>query len=314
MGTDAKTRYMTIKLEIDAEQTGGSSGTYITKFITCNSGVADTQNDNKYYLDCEVIIQRSTGFLSDSATIIIRGMSEEDINTFSRVNLQGPLQLYSGNSVTIYAGYELGSDGLPPLVYQGFALRAGADYNINRDRTFIMHTMQNYYFQNTLLAPTNPQGTITIDTLCRAIATKAGLYYQSRDVQGTTKNPILVGNFDQQMTQATSTTGYYYDFVRPDTVAVAKRGTPLVLSDYTLSADTGMIGYPLLEDYGISVQCYFNPSLTIGQQITVKSLTVPIANNNKWYINAMQHVLQNKQDAFMSILQLNVWRLAVGGS
>ena len=304
-----KTRYMTIQLSIDGEVFGGASGTSSTKYIVSNSGVAQ---DGSSYLDAEVIIQRALGFVNDTATIIIKGMSVSDINSFTRTNLARNLQIYQGNRVVVYAGYNLGGDGLPPVVYQGFTLRSGPDYNVSRDRTLIMTTMQRYNLSQTIVPPINPNGSISLDNLFRTMATQAGSSYSSTGVTGTAYYPIYTGSADQQLKKATSDYGYYYKEFNK-VVYVAPIGTPLISDVHLLTYETGMIGYPRIEDFGISVQCYFDPSIQLGQIIKFDSLTLgDFVNNEKWYINSMTHHLTNKKEYWMTELKLNNYFILPG--
>ncbi len=302
------TRYLTIQLDIDGQNVGGAAGTATTKYIIANSGVRE--NNNKY-LSCDITIQRSVGFVYDTATVIIKGISESDINTFTKTNLGNNLQILSGNKLTIYAGYTLDSNGIPPLVFQGFTLRSAPDYNISRDRPFIITAMVQYNVQQTIAPHINIQGTTTVDNLFKAIATNGGFDYMGNNVSGNAVNPIYTGDLNTQLYEATKHYGYYYKPLTLNstntTIAVAKIGQPLIDETFTLSADNGMIGFPLVEDYGFAASCYFNPSLKIGQKILVSSVTLDYINNQPLYINAMTHKLQNKDSHWNTKLQLNTY-------
>ncbi len=302
------TRYLTLRLQVDGKNFGGANGTSNVKYIICNSGVAE---DGDSYLSVEIVVQKSLGYIYDTATIILHGLNEADINTFTRTNLQGDLYLNSDNQVTVYAGYELGSDGLPPIVYQGFVLRSGLDANISRDRPFIITTMQNYDYQNKIALPVNPQGSISLDTLFKTIASNAGYNYQSTGVSGTVTNVVLYNKTIKQQLDIIYNYGYYYKtgIISPNqyTLYVAPKGQPLITSEFELSENNGLIGYPIVEDYGFSARCYFNPSLQIGQAMTVKSQILELINNQQLFINGMQIILQNKNPDWVSILQLNTY-------
>ena len=311
-----KTRYLTIKLSIFPDPINAPAVKSFEKFIMCNSGISP---DNNSYIGAEVGIQRSFGFLHDTANIIIYGMDDSAINTFTRTNLPGLQALSIASQVTIYAGYSLGSDGLPPFVYSGFVLRAGADYNVSRDRPFYITTMQNYFSQVQVQPPYNPQGQVTIDNMLKAIATNAGYYYQSTGVTGVVKNPIYSGanGFLSQMRQACSDNGYTFKFISDgksvadsssDTVFVCPIGQPLTNNVFTLSKNNGMIGYPIIEDFGVTVKLYFNPAIQIGQLIKIDSIAMPFVNNQSWYVNSIQHSLQNKTEEWFTYLQLNTFR------
>lgn len=320
MVSAVNTRYLTIRLQVDGQTFGGANGTSNVKYITCNSGVAD---DGDSYLSAEIVIQKSLGFIYDTATIVLRGMAQSDINTFRRTNLMGEQFLNSDNQVTIYAGYTLGSDGLPPVVYQGFVTRAGEDPNLGRDRPFVINLMQNFNHQNQIGNPVNPQNQISLDTLFKTIATNIGYKYQSTGVTGTVSNIVLWNKTEKQKLDIIYKYGYHYktNLTAPNefTLFVAKKGQPLIDSQFVLSADNGMIGWPIVEDMGFSARCYFNPNLQIGQAITLQSEELTTVNNKisvnnlNLYINAMQITLQNKESDWVQILQLNAYSGTPGG-
>lgn len=319
-----KTRYLVIRLDINDATNGVFANGSTTKFVYGYSGgVATTSAINSLQLgigypkiDC--IIQTGINYQANIATVVICGMSENDINTFTRTNLSGFIDIYTTNTVTIYAGYELGSDGLPPLVYSGGVIKAAPDYNSSRDRPLIITSMQYFAIRNINLPPTNLQGIISRDNVLRFICNNAQLHYEGYKVTGNDYNPIFVGDALSQLDQALRK----YNLVRYmsqnpqtnlNTVEVAPKNIPFDEVPYILNVKTGeMIGYPQIEDYGFSVRTYFNPNLTIGKAIQVESITVPLINNKNLYINNMVHELHNREESWQSTLQLNIWQGLLG--
>lgn len=305
-----KTRYLVIKLEI-AEENGGtfSDGT-TTKFIYAFSGTTNVAGSAYQKVDC--VIQTGVGFQQSTSTMIIYGMSESDINTFTRTNLLDPVFAYSKNTVSVYAGYSLNSDGLPPFIYKGNVLRAGADYNISRDRPFIITSLFLFTDQNLNLDSFNVNGVISIDNVLRNICNKARIIYKGSNITGNDYNPIFTGSIKNQLTQAAKKYNLQFYIINSEdqvqtTAYFAPQNTALIESDFILQAsdDGGMIGFPIIEDMGFTVRSYFNPAIYVGQSIEVNSITVPYINNRKLYINQMIHELHNREAPWQSTLQLN---------
>lgn len=301
-----QTRYMTIELQLDSQNTTSDNSLK----IPCNSGGGE---DGVNYLSCDVHIESSVGFLNDTAQIVIRGMSEQHINEFTKANLYGYFDIYTQNLIKVYAGYTLGADNLPPLLYTGYTLMSAPDYNMGRDRPFKIIALRYFAKQQEQSEPINVNGTISVDNLFRQIATSGGYRYLSTGVIGTSSYPIYTGSTISQLNQATKDYGYYYKINDiNNTVVVAKKGQPLYDTDHVINCENGMIGYPMPSMCGVNIKCYYNPLYQIGQTVTIQSLTLPYINNRVWYINKMTYDLQNKGEKWFVMLELNTYNVSVG--
>lgn len=318
-----KTRYLVIRLDITDKNTVGTfANGSTTKYIYGFSGspLADGNSiaNGIAYPKIDCIIQAGIGYQSNVASITIAGMSLSDINTFSRTNLFNFFDIYSSNLVTVYAGYSLNSNGLPPLIFCGSIIYAGPDFNNSRDRPFIIRAMQNYSLANTNLPPINIKGNISIDNLFRFICQQIDFNYRGYQVKGNAYNPILTGDGKSMLDNATRRYGYIYHVstdpnANYNIVYIAPKGSGFEVTNFILSAKNGMIGSPVIETAGFSVRTYFNPSLAIGQGIKVDSITLDYINNKQLYINQMIHNIHNREDAWESVLQLNEYSVSLTG-
>lgn len=298
------TRYIAIKMKLDDKIF--TSTLTNEKIVYCHSGV--DKNGNSYpAINC--VINKNIGFLQNTATIQIFGLLKDDINTFTRANLtiadSDSQLLYAGNKIEIYGGYAL-QNNLPPLLYIGQIRTSAPDYN-DVNRPFNIVSTQTFIQQNEILPPTNNKNTITLDNLFKTICIKAGFQYRGFNIENKqVENVILTGSFQDQMQDATSHYGYNYQFAdnQNSTVLVFPINQAVTdLPPVTWSVENGGIGYPMQEEFGICVRFRLNPNLLIGQVVNVQS-EYPFANG-KWYINALQHVMQNKKRAFETIVKLN---------
>ena len=315
-----KTRYLVIRIDITEPNTTFSNNTS-TKFIYAYSGSPLEQSNNNTgmaYAKVDVLIQQSIGFTGTTGLISICGMNISDINTLTRCNLSLGIDFQTAPLVTVYAGYSLNSDGLPPIVYSGFIIYAGPDYNNSRDRPFIIRSLQYFNQQNTNIAPSNSKGIISLDNLFKYVCNQAGYIYKGYNVTGTTYNSILVGSIDAQLKQLAEqfalNVTFNYSVLGQTVVYVAPRGEPYERTEYILSASNDLIGFPNVESFGFSVMTYFNPNTIIGQSLQVYSETVTYINNKDLYINEMIHRLHNREEPWQSELQLNLWLAYRGNS
>jgi hypothetical protein len=308
-----KTRYMVIRIDITEPNASFSDNT-TTKFIYAYSGSPLTDspaNTGMAYAKVDVLIQQSIGFTGTTGLISICGMDISDINTLTRSNLSLGIDFETAPLVTVYAGYSLNSDGLPPLAYSGFIIFAGPDYNNSRDRPFIIRSLQYFNQQNTNTTPSNSKGVISLDNLFKFICNQSGYIYKSYNITGNTYNSVLIGSSDSQLKQLAQQFAlnitFDYSVLGQTIVYVAPKGEPYERTDYVLSANNDMIGFPVVENFGFSVRTYYNPAIIIGQSLTVNSESVPYINNKDLYINEMVHKLHNRDEPWQSELQLNLW-------
>lgn len=255
------------------------------------------------YLTAEISIVKASGIENTTASITVYGIDIDTINAFSRLNPVNGTNLFD-NLVNVYAGYTIDSEGFPPLIYSGPVRMAGPDYN-NPSRPFTVISMIGLITQNTYVLATNPVGTIPLNTLFQSILLKDKTItytYQPNNVNGYTKDVIYTGSVRQQMFNAASQHGYKV-FFDNSTVYVAPIGQPYNTQLFDLNVNTGMLGYPKVDELGLSVRMRPNNAIGFGQQIKLDSFNY-IANG-VWYINAMTYTLQNRGPKFEIELKLN---------
>jgi hypothetical protein len=62
----------------------------------------------------------------------------------------------------------------------------------------------------------------------------------------------------------------------------------------TISAATGMIGYPIYTQNGMIVKSMFSPAVTFGALVTVKStLKLPLTPNGQWQVQGLTYNLDS---------------------
>lgn len=288
------TRYIAIKLILD-EGVFPSTSTN-ERIIFANS----TPNN----FTTEITINKTTGFTQCSADITIYGLNKADCNAFSRFNVQGTFQLFK-NHVEIYAGYTVDAKGLPPLAFNGQVFKAGADFN-NASRPFKIEAIMGVINQNTPALATNPEGTIPLDALFKSIVAKdpSGKYvYQGNLVKGTTSNVVYTGSWMKQLQDACEHYGYQTR-LDGNKVYVTPIGQNYLNTNYVLNSDNGMLGYPIIDDFGVIARMRFNPSIQFGQRLQIENSEQELANDG-WFINGLVHTLHNRGPKFETTLMLN---------
>lgn len=289
------TRYLAVKLILQ-------SGAFAN-----GDQVAIIQGTNESNFTLDITIQKQSGFMQSTADITIYGMSIEDINSFIRINTV-PIMNYQ-NWVEVYAGYRLNNNGLPSLVYRGQVKSAMPDFN-NPSRPFKINSQVGIFTQNQVASPININGTQPLQSLYTNFAKSLGLAYNGQ-LTGNANNPIYQGSTVHQMNQLAKDYNLKTKIDDND-LLVAQKGQFYRNHETLISADTGMLGYPVGAEFGITVRTRFNPVLRFGQKVEVQSYAKWATGN--WYINGITHTLQNRGAKWESDLQLNAYAYNLGGA
>lgn len=304
MDNNLKTRYLIIKLILqDGVFAGIANNVKIIKDLTMN-----------------VNINKVSGLMPTTASVAIYGMLDSDIRLLSR------LQLFVGqplptNVIEIYAGYELGTDGLPPLAYKGLIWTGGVDKN-SPDRPFRIYSLV-YGLSPIQIKATEIKGTIGLNELLKNLVTEYNttlspsetLVYSPNNVNAIVQDQSYsAGSIIDLMTRVCAPYEYIVQLSWPY-IQVYKNGDSPTKNITTISSKNGLLGYPVPDDLGISCRIRFNPKIDWGFQVELDSSIqfTGIDNQvlNNWYINAMSSTLQNRGDKWETVLKLGIWNRGI---
>lgn len=302
MSNTLKTRYLVVKLILaDKVFNGTSNNVKIIKDLTM-----------------DVSITKTSGLTATNASVIIYGMKEVDCRLLSRLQLttNQPVPI---NRIEIYAGYELQNNGLPPLIYSSYIWLASIDKN-DPSRPFRIYSILYSLSGNSSIFTTEIKGTIGLNEALQNLVNKYNttttdvLIYSPNNVVGTIENISTGGTLESQLNAIANPNGYIIKWDYPYIYAY-KDGYSPIKKLYTISANTGMLGYPVAEDLGISVRIRHDPIVQWGMQVEVLSTNEYSDTENKliydWFINAMTTTLQNRGDKWESVLKLNTYNRGV---
>lgn len=308
-----QTRYITVKLVLNPN-TLNTGHTFPGSPNHANNVKVIQANSDQHDVTAEIVVTKASGLESAMATVTLYGLLNKDIQSFSLLNLTGNLYMLE-NLIEVYAGYTVDSNGFPPLVYSGQIRVAGVDYN-NASRPFIIESQMGIINQNTVAPRMNPPGTITLQNLFQSIVDNSPypLVLIMNGVTGSAEDVVYIGSTIDQLRQATADHGYNF-FLDGFTVTIAQAGQPFYNTTFQLNANNGMEGYPTQDMYGIQARMRFNPAIQFGQIVQVTSY-LEMANRNLWYLNGIQHTLQNRGAKFESLLKLNnyLYNIPTGSS
>ena len=108
-------------------------------------------------------------------------------------------------------------------------------------------------------------------------------------------NPVLQGGSTDQIYNLGKKLGIQTK-IDNGTLIVAKRNSALNKTVLKLSSQSGLLGYPYIDEKGISFTARYNPNFTFGGVVDISSI-VPKATGI-WKIYSLEFLLENYHDKF----------------
>lgn len=119
--------------------------------------------------------------------------------------------------------------------------------------------------------------TVQLSDLCKGVADDYGLSLRYEAKNKTIANYVYNGPLAKQI-QKLEQVGDVDCFIDDDFLVVKDLGKGMRGDVRVVSAATGMIGTPVLDDKGIKVRMLFDPTIKLGQQIEIQSDVNKAAN------------------------------------
>lgn len=220
----------------------------------------------------------------------IYGMRQQDMNALSVIRF-GPLNnSLQNNFVSVEAN---GGTGWV-TVFAGTIIDASPQYQAMPDVYFHVQAMSGYLAGIKPATPMSYPNGVSIVTALDVIAQQMDLTLKNNGVTGNLGGSRYWAGSPKDQLEAVckaSNTDYYIDpngTLQICPVGQARLNTPLV----TLTPQTGLIGYPSIEQGGIHVEALFNPLFLLASSIGISGSDVPAANGT-WVPYAMAHQLES---------------------
>lgn len=201
------------------------------------------------------------------AQVKVWGMTPSLMNQLSTLGLV--FNLVPRNTLTISAGDE---DSGMSAVFSGTIYAAYGDYSGQPDVPFIFECLAGVADAVAPATPTSFAGSTDVANLMSGIARQMNLGFENNGVSATLTSPYLAGSLMVQARRVADAAGIEWGIVGGATLAIWPRGgnrnTPSVP---VISPDTGMIGYPAFTQQGIIVRTLFDPQISFGSLVEVRS-------------------------------------------
>ncbi len=192
------------------------------------------------------------------------GMTQSQMNQLTTLGVRVNLQ--PKNGVVVQAGDQVNGFG---TVFVGYILSCYADYSAQPDVPLIVSA--NVGLPDAVI-PTQAlsfRGPADVATIMSGLATLTGKKFENNGVNQKLPNSYYPGTAFEQMRKVVRDAGISWNGGDNGVVAIWPKGGARGGAVPTISAATGMISYPAITDYGLSVRTRFNPNVAFGGKVQV---------------------------------------------
>lgn len=219
--------------------------------------------------------------VSETAMVRLYGLQPALIN---RLSLAAPtLNTQQASEITLTS---LQPDGTETVVFEGGVTTAYADYNTAPENSFVVQAFSTALPNAQPATPTSFCGVVPASQLLGAVAAKAGLRFVNYGVESSFHTPYLYGSPGQQLAQCLETTPMRMGLGRgqltvwplnaaPAAAQNAQSGQRIAEPVVSVSASTGLVGYPSWSAGGMVLRLLFNPFIGFNTLVQVQSQYQP---------------------------------------
>jgi len=247
-------------------------------------------------LRAAVYIENAGGAMMGTLRAQIFGVTANDMNTLTSTLWDNLVVAPEGTKFAFNRIQVFAIDGTQEtLVYNGDVLNSWGVYTSMPDAYLYIEAQIGYA---ALVQPSDPlsiSADTDIDTVMNQIAKAMGYQFENNGVKATVSKGSYFGN--TLMEQARSLMQaykfwMYLDSTSPNTLAIAPYGKARSVAAPLVSAQTGLEGYPVFNSTGVNFETLFNPAITFGGTIQMRS-SIPKANGT-WIVVSMAHHLSSQ--------------------
>ncbi len=232
-------------------------------------------------VSCTIV--NTGGHSQGEMTMTIYGLPLSMMNQLSTVGTQY-LKMYK-NQISVYAGDD--ETGMN-LVWNGQILTASVDAQSMPNVCFRVLSQPSPYDAVKPATPLSIRGSADVAGMMEGLAKQMGYGFENAGVTAKLSNPYYAGTAWKQALSIAQHAGInmivdrgVMAIVPPDK---ARDGDAVVIS-----AETGMIGYPMFTQTNVALRALYNPAVKFLGNIEVKSDLTPA--NGKWKVIRLAYQL-----------------------
>ncbi len=212
------------------------------------------------------------------------GMRQSVMDDLSTLGMR--VNLLPRNAVTVEAGDDVDGYG---TVFVGTTINCWGDCGQAPEVPFRVEGQTAAAGAVLPSAPTSISGSADAATILSGLANQLGLRFENNAVSVKLSSPYYFGSPRDQALAIVQDAGINWNGGDDGVLAIwpqnGSRGGTIPF----ISTTTGLIGYPTYTANGIEIRTIFNPSITLGAQIQVKSSLKGATKT--WNVYAIDHSL-----------------------
>lgn len=231
-------------------------------------------------------ISKAGGVSMTSLQLRVYGLPLSVMNQLS--TLGKPLVAGRKNTITVEAGSD---DTGQSVCFIGTIFQAWADLTSSPDGVFLVEAHTGLLDALRPLPPTSINGSADAATVISGLAQQMGYTFENSGVSVQLSYPYFSGTGRDQA----------YACAQAANIDILIDGTTLAIWPKTgsrkgasvlLSKDTGLVGYPTWTANGLVLTSLFNPNITFGGNVEIKSIITPACGT--WTVFKVDHDLESE--------------------
>lgn len=212
-------------------------------------------------------ISNPGGQTMGSLAMVINGMTLSTMNKLSTLGIVA--HLYKQNLVTVEAGDDI--DGMA-VVFKGTISNAYIEFGGMPEVGFHVEATSNLIGAIKPAEDSKFDGEVDIATVLEGLAKKMGLEFENNGVSAKFRDRYYKGSLQDQARAAAHDANVKISFDNGKLAIWPKDGSRTSAGPAPLiSAQTGMISYPVYTPHGIQVRSLFNRNVEQGKKIVIES-------------------------------------------
>lgn len=257
--------------------------------ITLGTGKFGSSDNNQITLEgfrAVVAIDKAGGAMMGTLNARIYGIDQKNMNSITTGTWQ--IGFVIKNTVQVFA-----IDGdIETLIFSGNIVNAWGDY-LSMPDVFLMIQAQSTYVLGLQTAnPISIKGGIDVAVVMQRIAADMGLSFENNNVSVIIENAYVANTLKEQaleLARMCNISLYIDDTVLAITPLYGARAGIVP----EISSESGLIGYPTFDGYGVNFSTYFNPAITFGGVIKLVTDIKPAAGT--WHVTSISHLLESEK-------------------
>ena len=230
----------------------------------------------------EAVIDNPGGPVIGFSTLNLRvfGMSLSDMNAFATT-----IKSLRGDGVTVSAG---NVGGNIRTVFDGTLMSGFIDTSTMPEVSFNVTGFTGGLARVKPAASNSYPGSVDVATAIGGLAQQAGFVFVNNGVTAKLRDQYTYGTIADQVAKLVDAAGIQCAW-EAGVLAIWPNGAARDAQVVQVSPATGMVGYPVFDDFGINVKTEFDPSHAFGRRVAVTS-SIPKANGT-WNCYGARHEL-----------------------